>query len=590
MNFQLTRRQFLKGTGTTVTGLALTALAGCQPDAPAAAPAGDAAAGGATAPTGDLVNALGKVFPADALPLEQQIWREKVGQTGGGFGHIMESLYNRAFEHCGGAETLTSLDQDFNVVGVGAERWQAAEDGTYWDFFLRKGLLFSDGTPITAHDWIYTMQYSLSHNYDFGWYYFDIKNAQKVLAGEAQPEELGMEAVDDFTLRVHTESPVAYLPAVFGWFQVAKKGIWEDVGENWALDPARYISSGPYTLTEFTRDVSHRWELNTNYKGTRVPYFLEIREESLPTGLAAYIAGDITSYSVGPATPAAERQLIESNPVLKNEMSKGIAVSTDYIGFNTTGKFAPLDNPDVRLALCKAIDKDTLIQEIFQGYSYTGWGLIPTGFPNNQDDALKTLAPNVYDPEAARQLLANAGYPDGKDFPTFELWIRQPNDTQLALCEAIQARLKENLGITIELRPSDFQSFTSNLKENEPLYYVGYAMDYLDPATFMNVWRSTGRHPHSDPAWDEFYTAANSILDDPAKRFEQLREAEKRLVESTAWYFLQHPYSVDLLPCNLKGEWATANKDGFVFKSGPVGVPNAREGIYWAEASCRDGI
>ena len=83
----------------------------------------------------------------------------------------------------------------------------------------------------------------------------------------------------------------------------------------------------------------------------------------------------------------------------------------------------------------------------------------------------------------------------------------------------MQARWKENLNITVELRPSDFQSFTSSLKENAPIYYVNYNMDYLDPATFMNVWRSSGRHPHTDTSWDEFYTAANSILNDPAKRF-----------------------------------------------------------------------
>ena len=502
----------------------------------------------------------------------------------------MESLYNRAFEHGGGAETLTSLDNDFNVIGVGAESWKASDDGTYWDFALRKELQFSDGSPITAQDWVYTMQYSLSHNYDFGWYYFDIKNAQKVLAGEAKPEELGMEAVDDYTLRIYTESPVAYLPAVFSWFMVAKKGIWEDVGENWALDPARYISSGPYKLTEFNRDINHKWELNTNYKGVRVPYFTEIREETMPTGLAAYISGEAPGYGVGPTTPPAELQIIEGNPVLKAEMAEGIATGTDYIGFNTTGAFAPLDNPDVRLALCKAIDKDILVQEIFRGYSYTGWGLIPTGFPNNQDDAIKTLDPNVYDPEKARELLAAAGFPDGKDFPTFEMWIRQPSDTDLALCEAMQARWKENLNITVELRPSDFQSFTSNLKENAPIYYVNYNMDYLDPATFMNVWRSSGRHPHSDTSWDEFYTAANSILNDPAKRFEQLREAEKRLIEGTAWYFMKHNFSIGLSPCNLKGEWATPNKSGFVFKGGPPGVPNAIEGIYWADASCRAGV
>lgn len=588
MNSQFSRRQFLKGTSTVVAGVALTTLVGCQPGVPGAAPAG----GGAAAPAAgaELVNALGKKFPADALPLDKQIWREGVGQTGGGFGHIMESLYNRAFEHGGGAETLTSLDNDFNVIGIGAESWKASDDGAYWDFALRKELQFSDGSPITAQDWVYTMQYSLSHNYDFGWYYFDIKNAQKVLAGEAKPEELGMEAVDDYTLRVYTESPVAYLPAVFSWFMVAKKGIWEDAGENWALDPARYVSSGPFKLTEFNRDINHKWELNTNYKGVRRPYFTEIREETLPTGLAAYIAGESSGFTVGPTTPPAELQIIEANPVLKSEMAEGIATGTDYIGFNTTGKFAPLDNPDVRLALCKAIDKDTLIQEIFRGYSYTGWGLIPTGFPNNQDDAIKTLDPNVYDPEKARELLAGAGFADGKDFPTFEMWIRQPSDTQLALCEAMQARWKENLNITIELRPSDFQSFTGNLKENAPIYYVNYNMDYLDPATFMNVWRSTGRHPHSDTSWDEFYTAANSILNDPDKRFEQLREAEKRLIESTAWYFLQHPFGIGLSPCNLKGEWATPNKNGFVFKGGPPGVPNAREGVYWAEASCRAGV
>lgn len=587
MATQFSRRQFLQGAGTAMTAVALTTLAGCQPGAPGAAAGGEAAAPAAGA---EITNALGKVFPADALPLDQQIWREGVGQTGGGFGHIMESLYNRAFEHCGGAETLTSLDNDFTVIGVGAERWEAAADGAYWDFFLRKELQFSDGSPVTARDWVYTMQYSLSHNYDFGWYYFDIKNAQKVLAGEVKPEELGMEAVDDFTLRVYTESPVAYLPAVFSWFQVAKAGIWEDVGENWALDPARYISSGPYKLTEFNRDINHKWELNTNYKGVRVPYFTEIREETMPTGLAAYISGEAPGYGVGPTTPPAELQIIEGNPVLKAEVAEGIATGTDYIGFNTTGAFAPLDNPDVRLALCKAIDKDTLVQEIFRGYAYTGWGLIPTGFPNNQDDAIKTLDPNVYDPEKARELLAAAGYPDGKDFPTFEMWIRQPGDTDLALCEAMQARWKENLNITVELRPSDFQSFTSNLKENAPIYYVNYNMDYLDPATFMNVWRSTGRHPHADTAWDEYYTAANSILNDPAKRFEQLREAEKRLIESTAWFFMKHNFGIGLSPCNLKGEWATPNKNGFVFKSGPPGVPNAREGVYWAEASCRAGV
>lgn len=575
----VSRRQFMKGIAILGTAAGASALlAACQSaPAPSEAPVS----------SGPVTNALGVVLPDDALPLSEQVWTEKIGEIGGGFGHIMESLYNRAFEHAGGYDTLTTLDKDFNVIGVGAESWAPSEDGSYWDFKLRKELVFSDGTPITAKDWVYTMRYSLSHNYDFGWYYFDIKNAQKVHAGELPAEELGMEAVDDYTLRIYTEAPVPYLPALFGWFGVAKDGIWEEAGENWALDPDRYISSGPFKLVRFDRDVAHEWQLNPTYKGVRRPYFTTIREEKLPSGLPAYMSGDINSMGVGAGTTAAELALIENNPVLKSEMHPQIATGTDYIGFNTTGKFPALDNPKVRLALCKAIDKANLVETIYQGFSYPAWGLIPTGFVNNQDDALRDLDPNVYDVEVAQALLAEAGYPGGEGFPTFELWIRQPNERQQAICEAIQARWRENLGITVELRPSDFQSFTSNLKENAPIYYVNYAMDYFDPATFLNVWRSTGRHPHEDLSWDEFYNEANSIMDDPERRFAQLREAEKRLVESTAWYFVHHPYSVSLWPCNLRGEGTEPNANGFTFLFGNTGTLNAREGVYWAEASCR---
>ena len=86
------------------------------------------------------------------------------------------------------------------------------------------------------------------------------------------------------------------------------------------------------------------------------------------------------------------------------------------------------------------------------------------------------LDPNVYDPEAAQKLLAEAGFPGGEGFPNFELYIRQPNAKQVAICEAVQARWKENLGIDIELRPSDFQSFTSAsfTEKTAPMYYVEY--------------------------------------------------------------------------------------------------------------------
>ena len=541
-----------------------------------------------------ITNDLGVEFPADALPLDKQYNLQGVGQTGGGYGHIMESLYNRAFEHFGGSIPLTTLDHDMNVVPVGCESWKQSDDGLSWDFKLRKELVFSDGKPVTAQDWVYTLQRSMANGYDFGWFYSDILNANEVLAKKVPAEQLGIEAVDDYTLRIKTTAVTPYLPAVGVWFAVAAKHAYEQYGENWALDPKKYVSSGPFILAEFERGIKHKWVTNKTYKGPRKPYFIEIREETLPSGLPAYIAGQLQGYSISAMTPAGEVGIINANPILRAESHPQPSSYTDYIGFNTLkGKFPPLDDPNVRLALCKAIDKETLIAEIYRGFANPGWGLLPKGFPNYIGDELKTLDPNVCDVKAAQELLSKAGFPGGKGFPKFELWMRQPSTDQTALAQAVQARWKENLGIQIELHPADFQSFTDTSFKQKiaPMYYVGYALDYYDPATFMNVWRTAaGRHPHLDPEWDEFYNKANSTLD-PAKRFQLMAEAEKMLVKSTAYLYLAHPFSIALWPCNLSGEGMKPNKYGYQFSGGGgVGCAHWYEMMYWSNSDCRAGL
>ena len=584
MSQQFTRRRFLLSSSVVLTSATLTACGGQAPQTPnSAATTGEPAAV-------SLVNALGVQLPADALPLDQQFRLEPISETGGGFGHIMESLYNRAFEHAGGYETLTTLDNDLKVIGIGAESWSVADDGLTWDFKLRKELVFSDGKPVTANDWVYTLQRSLSNGYDFGWFYSDIKNASKVLSKELPVEQLGISAPDDYTLRIVTEAPTPYLPAIGVWFGVAAKHAYEQNGENWALDPAKYVASGPFTLKEFERGVKHRWELNTTYKGIRRPYFTQIREEKLPSSLPAYIAGDLRAYEINGNSPANEAQMVESNPALKAEAHRQPSSNTDYLGFNTlAGKFPPLDNPDVRMALSKAIDKEKLIGEIFRGFADPAWGILPKGFPNYIGDRLKALEPNKYDPEAARQLLSKAGYADGKGFPSFDMWVRQPTPAQLALAQALQARWKENLGITIEIRPADFQSFTDTafVQKNAPLYYVAYSLDYYDPATFLNVFRNGGRHPHENEAWTTAYNTANATLA-PDELFKLMAQSEEDLVTSTAWYFLQSPVTQMLWPCNLAGEAIQPNKDGFQFHlGGGVGCPHAYEGMYWSNSTCR---
>lgn len=596
MSKRLTRRQFLAAGGVSALG---GLLAACSPQIitqvvkeTQVVKQTSVVEVTAAAPTGP-VNALGITLPADALPLDKQFWKLQVEPTGGGFGHIMESLYNRAYEHAGGYETLTTLTTEMEVVPIGAEKFSVSEDGLTWTFNLRKDLVFSDGKPVTAGDWVYTLQRAMSNGYDFGWFYFDIKNAQKVYNKELPPEDLGIKAVDDYTLQITTDIPTPYLPGIGTWFGVAAKHAYEEMGDNWALDPKKFISSGPFILTEFERGVQHKWELNKTYKGVRKPYFAEIRELKLPTGLPAYMAGDISQYIVGGNTPAGEIGLINANPILRNESHPQPATNTDYIGFNTLpGAFAPLDNPDVRLAMCKAIDKETLVSQIFLGMSNPAWGILPKGFPGYSGDTLKELDINKHDPEAAKALLAKAGFKDGAGFPKFEMWVRWNNPSQKvqSLAEAIQARWKEVLGINIDLRFVEIQSFTQTAFKDKkvPIYWVNYSMDYYDPATFLNVFRDGGRHPTDTKAWTEAYNKANTTID-PDLRFKLLAESEKSLVESSSFYFIHSPFDINLVPCNLGG--LVPNKDGYTFTiGGGPGTPHAYEGLYWTNSTCRAGL
>jgi oligopeptide transport system substrate-binding protein len=560
----------------------------------------------AAAPTGPK-NSRGLVLPADALPLDKQVWNTSIGTVGGGFGHIMESLYNRTYEHNAGYEALTTLNSDFETIGEGADSWKQADDGSYWDFTLHKGLMWSDGNPVKAADWVFTLQRSLANNYDFAWFYFDIKNASQVATKKLTPDQLGIEAVDDLTLRIHTEAPTAYLPSLGTWFGVASPLAYNNsMGDtnNWALDPAKYISCGPFILTAFNRGVEYDWGPNDKYSGARINYFEKIVEKPRPAGLAAYITGDLQGYSIGADSAPAEAMMVQANPVLRAESHPQPPESTDYWGFNVlqpklkTSDGKEVDNPfldiNVRMALIKAIDKETLVGQIFKGYAYPSYGLIPYGFPNYYA-ALKDEDVNKFDVDAAKALLAKTKFPDGKGFPVFDFYLRQPNPAMTNMAQAIQARWKENLGIDVNIKPADFQGFTAAAftDKTAALYYVAYGMDYFDPATFMNVFKASsvgGRHPYDNVDWTTAYVKANATLD-AAERFKLLQASEKDLVDSAAWCFMDGPFGISLAPCNLVGPSTEPSKLGYRFYGGGgPGCIHAFEGMYWSNSTCRAGL
>jgi oligopeptide transport system substrate-binding protein len=594
MRRNLSRREFLIAAGSAMASAALAACAPRIQEQPTQVQQNiEVTPTPLTGPT----NALGMTLPADALPLDQQYRLFTTGDiTAGGWGahgHSMESMYNIVYQPGAAQEMLTTLDKHNNVVPVACESFTMSQDGLYWDFKLRKDLVWSDGKPLTADDWVYTLRHSLSNGYDFAWFYYDIKNAAEVTEGKLPPEQLGIEAVEPYLLRIHTTAPCPHLPALGVWFEVAPRQAYEQYGDNWSLEPEHFISSGPFKLTVFERGVRYRLDLNPTYKGITRPYITSSRGERLPTGLAAYMAGDIREYTTNFDTPASEISMINSNPILHAELHPQPPVETHYIGFNTLGsEFAPLNNPDVRMALCKAIDKTALVNEIGRGFANPAWGILPQGFPNYAGDQLKQLEPNIFDVEAAKTLLAKAGYAGGAGFPKFDLWIRAPVASVLSLCQAVQAQWKDNLGIQVELHPADFDAFTDMAfaQKKAPLYFVAYALDYYDPSTFLGVFRTkAGRHPVDDPQYDDFYLKAVSTLD-LKKRAELLVEAEKMLVNSTNYFFMWSPFASILWPCNLKGPQLDPTDAGYVLLGPPTATYWAFTGLYWSNSDCHKGL
>ena len=296
MSKEISRRIFLRTAGISAIGGLISA---CAPQIVTQVVTGDLCGHGQrdpdgrkhhhrrgyTGPSHRSDQRPGCNLTADALPLDKQVWLMALPAVGtqisGATGHEMESLYSKAYFHGLGSEPLTRLDKEGEVVGVSCESWKQSDDGMAWDFFLRKELVFSDDTPITAKDWVWTFQRSFGKGYDFGWMFADILNSSEVLAGKKPPEELGMEAVDDYTLRVKSPTRTPYVPALMTWAYLAPKQAYEQFGDNWSVEPDHFITNGPWLLTEFERGVKWTFKLNPKYKGVARLYMTELRGPSI---------------------------------------------------------------------------------------------------------------------------------------------------------------------------------------------------------------------------------------------------------------------------------------------------------------------
>jgi len=532
-----------------------------------------------------VVNRAGVELPDDAAPIEEQVLYRGISEYS--WLSWSYTAYDFTFGPTFGIhDSCVRPDKEFQPQPSGCESWDVSDDGLTWTFHLPKDKVWSDGTPVTADDWVFTLQRYARADYDFEWFYSmaGIVNWDAVVSGDLPPEELGVKKVDDYTWTVTTNQPTPFLVKQFADLWLAPKHIVKDrmADGSWALDLATAVSAGPYKLDHWDKGKEIVWVANDKYTGPYPPMMDKIVGIFMgpETRYNAYKNGelDIIGYGYEVDVPPAALAEVMANPEMKKQLLTWANFITYYLFFDTWNP--PFDNLKVRQAFSHAIGRDAIVNGPLQYQSAAAYTMNPPGFPGESVEQLKGV--QNYDPDVAAKLMEEAGYPGGEGFPKLTMYTRDAYPALTNAAEAIAAMLDENLGVQVEIQNLDYSIYMEMLNDQKKnmggdmvFALVPYEYDFVDGSNLLGVWGSCeeegaampdmpGRHTWYNKEYNDMVCEANAIIGDEARRNELYRTAEKILIEDVALVPIYHGVFNVLVNPKLKGPALEPNKAGVV--------------------------
>lgn len=412
-------------------------------------------------------------------------------------------------------------DKELSLIPALATEWSSSEKARVWTFKLRKDVKWTDGVSFQAQQVVDGWQRLLAKETasEYAYFLFAVKNAKAFNEGKATWEQVGVKIDADGNLRVELEKPMGYFPNLLthtSTFPI-RKDLIQKFGDNKWTEAGNLVSLGPYKLALWQHDKEILLEANETYYGgvppTKYVHAQMIVEQA--TAINLFDAGKLDAVDGIPSTE------LKTQRARKQYRSIGV-LQLYYYGMNV--KKTPTDNVHVRRALAHAIDRQKLVRLLDGGeIPMTGW--VPSGmFGYFSDVGLQ------FDLEKAKAELAKAGYGEGgKPLPKIELHFNT-NENHQRIAEAVQAQLKEHLGISVELKNEEWKSYLAKVKTDPPsLFRFGWLADYPDPDNFMNLMTSyseNNRTRWSDPRYDKLIEQAAGETD-REKRRELYRQANQ---------------------------------------------------------------
>jgi ABC-type oligopeptide transport system substrate-binding subunit/class 3 adenylate cyclase len=416
-----------------------------------------------------------------------------------------------------------------------AQSWEVSAGGRSYTFHLRADLRWGDGRPLTAADFQYAWQRVLdpatgSQNARL---LYDIRGAAAFHQGRSRDrQQLGVHALDARTLRVDLEEPTGYflyLLAHSAAYPVPRHVV-QQFGEAWTT-PEHMVSNGPFQLQawrhgefmDVVRNPRYHSQYSGNVEKVRLD-FVTLDAENLQEAWGRFEAGELDVLDVSYVPPSESKRMRQRFP------GQYLAVPqffTSYVGF--VNSRPPFDSELVRHALVLATDRETLADVQLQGQvSPALGGFIPPTMPGHSPGIALS-----YDPERARVLLTQAGFPGGAGFPLVEL-MAQTDPLSALAGEFLRAQWQENLGIETAPQALEFQPYLERIAKDPPHAFVwGWMADYPDPDNFLRVGDTRGYTRWQNERYDDLVQKARQVPDQE-QRLRLYREADRLLIEGAA--------------------------------------------------------
>lgn len=459
-------------------------------------------------------------------------------------------------------EGLVTLNLADGTIKPGqAESWTISEDGTVYTFTLRENLKWSNGEPLTANDFVYSwlrvMNPATASTYTWFVNMF-IKNAPAFTKGEVTAEEVGVKAIDERTLEVTLNQPATF------FIQALLNPVWNPVREDitskypdkWTFSSGTYVGNGPYKFVEYQIGSYILVEKNENYWNTKAETADQIKFVILPdanTCYAAFQTGEIDATTNIPAADLTQIMATDDRLQIQN------GLSFNFLRLNTTVK--GLDDMKVRQAISLAFDRKAYLEGIGSLMATPAMGSVPGGLILDGKDFRAVAGDHglalTAQLDAAKALLAEAGYPDGAGLPSFAIHCQS---TQVKQAEILQAQLKTNLGIETTIAPVDSKMFFPMMVEgNYQIGFGGWGGDYQHPMTFLELFMSTASDNctrWANAEYDAYLNAARIEVDE-AKQLEALVAAETLLIEEAPIVPISFPMTVIIMKEGITGWYYT---------------------------------